>query len=137
MQELIRPALFLVAKLGIFLCVLALMTGQAWQGTGFVSGFTGAVDSCGVGIALDTRMPTEWGIEAGPGDSMVRDFLSTAPNVSVRSEERYLSLSVIAIYVCSSEVAFAARHWLLIGMFILFYSVLKYVYRGGKNQEQS
>ena len=55
MRELIRPALFLVARPGLFLSVVGWSVDHVWQSVGVVDGFGGVLDQSGFGIGLDRK----------------------------------------------------------------------------------
>ena len=126
MRELIRPALFLVARVGLFLSLLAWSLGHMWQGVGVVYGFAGVLDQTGIGVGLD-RKSTRTAIIPRAGETMTtQQFLD---GVHSRPGDWGLRLHVIAFNVRASEAAIAMQHWLIVTIFALFYGVLKWVYR--------
>ena len=126
MRELIRPALFLVARVGLFLGVVAWVVGQTWQGVGFTPGCGAIVDQHGVIVGINTPSDRGWGGEEISGTMLVKEFLSVRDTLP---GTRYWGFGAFAVLQETGSVIIAFRHWLIITIFALFYGVLKWVYR--------
>jgi len=115
----------MIARLGLFLAVVAWVVGQQHQGFGFAYPIVTAIDKTGVAIAFTTECG-HWGIREVRHMPIVLDFLD---GVNFPKDVSYWSLHAIAFLYDPGQVSFAIRHWLVVTIFALFYGVLKWVYR--------
>lgn len=125
MRELIRPTLFMIVRLGLFLAVVTWGAGQTWQGFGLAYPIAAAIDKTGVGIAI-TAENQGWRIVKDRHTPSVLNFLG---GVGLPSDVSFLSLHVTAFLSGSGRVCFAIRHWFIVTIFVLFNGVLIWVYR--------
>lgn len=126
MRSLIRPALFMVARLGLLFSLIAFAFGQTWQGAGCIYKLAGAIDRAGISIAIATATPGRWVIQEQPERDIVNKFLI---GKGLASGYRHLSLGAVAIEYGPRGHALGAYHWLTITVAVLFNGVLMWVYR--------
>ncbi len=126
MRELIKPGLFWVARLGLFLAVVAWGVGQCWQGLGFAFGVMGVVDPTGIAVQFHPSLLGEWGVYEYPDLRAVEMFLDV-PNAPVGA--LHLSLNVLAVHIEYSFAAFGIKHWVNVTIFAAFYALLKFFFR--------
>ena len=138
MRSLIRPMLFMVARLGLFFALVAWIASQWWS----VDAQVGPDDLCltlvvlpdfvGGGIESNVRsnrIEVE-SVEAGKGPPSIfnQDFIQRK-----RQQPGCFAIllppGVILGYDTSRGIAVAIRHWINVTLFALFYGVLKWVYR--------
>lgn len=110
MSGLIRPALLLVARLGLFLSIAAWILGQVWSFDSL--SFTSPTYSCFLelnssGWKLDYEVPSPVSL---PTHESVRQL----PGIS------FQFANGVYVYVC---------HWLIVTVFALFYGLVKWKYR--------
>lgn len=134
MQELIKPGLFWVVRLGLLLSVVAWIVGQGWQGVGVAFRACGVIDQTGLVVQCHKSLGEGWGLHEEPNLTVTQNFL--APH-KVPPDALYLGLSVLAIHLEDSGAAFGIRHWFLVTIFVLFYAVLKWVYRKRRTEATS
>ena len=127
MRELIRPALFLVARLGLFLSIVAWAASQTTNVLGNAVVFIPlqfTIDETGYAMA-DDPFPASWSIRA-------RRYLALWQIRSTWARFHEPSFSAPGIWIdahnLNTEWAIAVYHWLVVTSFALFYGVLKWVY---------
>ena len=123
MRSLIRPTLFWVARMGLFLSLATWCIGQSWQGTGHLYGFVGAIDQFGLGASMGPNRGA--GVNRNSDYEIVKEFLD---GTHVPSKGHFIGMAAIALYI-GTEWAMAIRHYLVVAIFALFYGMLKWVYR--------
>lgn len=145
MRELIRPTLFLVARLGLFFALVAWIGGQ-WQETECcIPLSSGQFDlgNCARGWIFKHHSRKQ-----GPGYSFgaVREpdpvdplrfgedfFLTNMTMDYLFHDPPPVAVSLNVAGVVAGEMwgqrFLTTRHWLIITIFALFYGVLKWVYR--------
>jgi hypothetical protein len=144
MRSLIRPALFMVARIGLVLSVVAWIVGQwtliaANSHSGRAGGFTVLLMDEGVVVALGNPSVSKLTFEPHvivygntADDSWFR--LLFAPLDELRDKSpavMYLNRvpGMTLVLFPSTAAIIAIRHWLIITFFALFYGVLKWLYR--------
>ncbi len=137
MQSLIKPALFWVARLGLFLSVAAWIVGQWWfvglshVGAGITRMFVGQ-EGWVLHQSHDWALPTRGTLscEASPikGWPQRHAFNDTALNDST-SIYGAVVMKQQSLMNLVTRKSIAIRHWLNVTTFALFYSVLKFIYR--------
>ena len=133
-QELIKPGLFWVVRLGLLLSVVAWIVGQGWQGVGVAFRACGVIDQTGLVVQCHKSLGEGWGGHEEPNLTVTQNFL--APH-KVPPDAPSLGLSVLAIHLEDSGAAFGIRHWFLVTIFVLFCAVLKWVYRKRRTEATS
>lgn len=125
MRELIRPTLFMVAKLGLFLSVVAWVASQWIQLHLILDSAVSATMESKRFVAVDRSEPS---------------CLPLTTLLTCRADEAFETLTEIesepdTFGFCGwshNESSFglqiAVRHWLIVSVFALFYGVLKWVY---------
>ena len=139
MKPLIRPFLFAVARLGLFLAVMAWIVGQWWTiysaipaGHGLVEIYVG--DKSYEVSRWDVLPSTSFNITADRrADSLPFEVLYTLFRGELRSDSCGQALLYVGpgFFTAKQGVidGMSIRHWLIITIFALFYGVLKWVYR--------
>ena len=123
MRDLIKPTLFIVARLGLLLAVVAWIIGQWWmvKVSSQVEMSRRGWQYCNV-LPMEARFSiwrkTEW----HNLDVSITDFLSETPRTDV-------SFRGIEFRQYSAVRYLRVPHWLIVTIFALFYGVLKWVYR--------
>jgi len=112
----------MIARLGLFVAVVAWVVGQRFQGGWSAYCMFGTIDQTGVLIAIGTQTPLGM---VSPDGKMAEDFL----NGFIRTAEWHFSLHYIAISISAGTQCIAINHRLVVTIFALFYGVLKWVYR--------
>ena len=128
MRELIRPALFVVARVGMFLSLVATIAGQFWQSslnTGFA---VLVVERAGVGFSMHAASDYGLHIAEHSDSTMVEDYIAFEIDGKPRSGDIGI-LNIARVGLSRTEFVFGGRHWLIVTFFGLFYGVLKWVYR--------
>ena len=138
MRALIRPTLFMIARLGLFLALLFLLVSQYWsikvailhyQFTIIDYGYS-AAELHANEIAMPSRITkTDWMSDYWP----LRRKMVLGPNAWP---------SIIPGVVRSGGISWrnlfswfiGIRHWLVITLFVLFNGVLMWVYRKRGNE---
>lgn len=140
MRSLVRPTLFAVARLGLFLAVAGWIVGQ-WRCVGMNVSVSGTYVS--VGICSDGWFVFRSLFPSRPFNPMDGIDFSTQPteNDSFSNEisvMRYLageesanSMSIPGIEYCTFGEYFAVilRHWLIVAILILSFGALRLSYR--------
>lgn len=134
MRALIRPTLFMIARLGLFLAVVAWGTSQELQfelrSTSGASKTTGGLNSQGWyavcdGPYLAATFPE---MSSGPFDEFYEGLWFEIPVAIPGIFDRVYSLLGLTITTGPLKVI-SARHWLLVSIFALFNGVLMFIYR--------
>ena len=142
MRELIRPTLFVVAKVGLSLVVILWGVSQYWSTRTYVSIFV--VHTCEFGLAVQFRPRLDLGryyhtsivhrthgkIDKLSPSRWSFGLVKPSPYHPSTKPQAYL-FSGIATHKLHGGIGhmIAIRHWLIITIFALFYGVLKWVYR--------
>ena len=126
MRELIKPGLFGVVRLGLFLSVVTWIVSQWWQGMGGAFRAFGVIDQAGIVVQCHASLSEGWGVHEEPNLKVTQMFL--APH-KVPTNAMHVSLRVLAIHIESSGAVFGIRHWFLATIFATSYGVLKWAYR--------
>jgi cbb3-type cytochrome oxidase subunit 3 len=150
MRDLIRPTLFILARLGLFLAVVAWIVGQWWQVTCAlpVSSDGVAVWICARGwvleygeFASESELRFDFRPEYGQLDGLVfgEEFKfseNAFGNKALAEVADSRSVNVAGVVFGQSWgiTDLAIRHWLIVTFFALFYGVLKWVYRKRGNE---
>lgn len=134
MRSLIRPGLFWVARIGLFLAVVAWIVAQSWMVQGSITGPNAVLCPSGFAITLDADSDP-W-IESLPTDFSHVHQLDNCFSVDPKGDYRETFQSYFpGVAYTTHLVPFGGskiltiRHWLIVTMFALFYGVLKWVYR--------
>ena len=130
MRELIRPALFLVARLGLFLAIVAWVAGQF----SLMSNYIGVIQ---IGTGPQNFVIAQW-------NPVLLDRIPQ-PKLDYRPTDDWDVLGMITyktiaefipgVRLCRSpgrsviHNAIIVRHWLVVTIFGLFNGVLMWVYR--------
>lgn len=126
MRSLIRPALFMVARLGLLFSVIACVFGQTWQGVAYSHKIVVGIGRAGMVIVINSATLGNWGIQEQFDLNRVKDFLI---GKDLRAGDTHLSFSGVAVQYGELNFALGAYHWLVITISALFYAVLMWVYR--------
>lgn len=142
MRELIRPVLFLVARMGICLGVPGWIIGQSWQGVVFNSVVTLAIDRSGIAFRLSPPSTEDWTIKAhenydadlvgGSFGFGAYEVVSTLPGVHI-----WRLSHVARVGIWGHQIIFSTRHWFIITIFAHFYGLLKWMYRKRERTAQA
>ena len=147
MRELIRPGLFWMARLGLFLSVVAWGLGQWWHAKAACSFGTTLLSEHGWYVQNSGRtrkmrlsiVPIE---SVLPSNKLVIDWRFNRVNAAPIDHEGFLT----SVYFNGSSMSefsgvvvintpflrhwsISTRHWLIVTIFALFYGVLKWGYR--------
>lgn len=123
MRELVRPCLFIIARLGLFLAVVAWVVGQWWSSAFRISHIAVATDPNVWSFSSDNRLPPrfDYCIWRNQDDAITAQNLvwyrrwNVFPGVSAR---RWLSLPWILI-----------KHWFIVTVLLTFNVTLHFIYR--------
>lgn len=129
MRELIRPSLSIVARLGLFLAVVAWVVGQTWQKMGVFYGAVGVLDSSGVAVGFQLSYASSRNIY---NRTMVDNFLGAAD----LKAPKYFSLGAVGLYIQPQSGCLAVRHWLMVTMFAFLNMFLHWFYYNRSKVEQ-
>lgn len=130
MRDLVRPTLFMIARLGLFFAVVTWIVGQRWRLEIQVPRVRGSLMKQGwliwpwpvseFSLACDTQAETPWFRDTyefghySNGDSKsFWGYLGVGADRPTQNSDGYLSF----------------RHWLIVTVFALFNGVLMWVYR--------
>ena len=113
MRELIRPALLLVARFGLFLSVVAWVGGQKRAVALVVKVF-------GLGVS-----PNAWVVDLKPQPATFYWEIWRVADYPLLVEKH---AEAVIRYDTTTHVL-VIQHWLTFTIFALFYAVLKWVYR--------
>lgn len=126
MRSLIRPALFMVARLGLLFSVIACVIGQTWQGVAYSRKLVVGIDRAGMVIAIATTTPGNWGMQETSNQDLVKEFLV---GKYLEAGNTYSSFGGVAIRYGTNGYGLGAYYWLIITVGALFYILLKFIYR--------
>ena len=139
MRELIRPGLFSVARLGLLLSVFAWIIGQFWL---MQIGPLQSVDR-GIVIVLPPRPTATWMPRVAPHAesrflNMVFNPQQLAESVSDTFEVHQVPGAAFVVErSAATAYLLAIRHWLIVGLFAVFYATLKCAYLRHSAREES
>ena len=135
MRSLIRPTLFMVARIGLVLSVVGWVASQ-WYSIESFGGFTAASAFCVTGksgiIVGFTNFKVSWRFDVSEGQSRpMWAFDYSEPEFSGLREQVSLvePVSGLVLILDKYGVSVAFRHWLVVTFCALFYGMLKWVYR--------
>ncbi len=129
MRSLIRFFLFTVARLGLFLAVVAWIIGQ-WR-TIEGTGFNVVVGVCEPGVVIWVIHEShEWTVE----ETGARSKFDCMFDQGEETDERVLQLRFgpVAYWGLPGWRTVSVKHWLMVSIFALLYCVVKWVYRNRK-----
>ena len=130
MRKLIRPALFMAAKLGLFAAALTWFVGQICMtkiGTPIDERSPLRTDSTGWYLAWPEQRPRldRWSVEVAEN----LDWAIIHFRYHLRHSDDSLILpGIAACWVAGRLDAVFIHHWLIVSAFILFYATLKFIY---------
>jgi len=136
MKTLIRPFLFIVARLGLFLTVVVWIVSQ-WSAvlTEVPLGTAGFVEEGWVSIFIYS-MSKGWRVRTGaPKEIGTTLYLFCPPSseplpaLPPRWTETGFSVGGFTVLHTPLATTIAIRHWLAVTSFALFYIVLRWAYR--------
>ena len=133
MRSLIRPALFAVARLGLFLSVVAWVVGHWWEVE--IAGLCGSATMTWPGHLISFHTEGWYPFEVTCTERpQIKSWQSFGESFDL-FEER-CALPGVGFMPQSTSVMgmLSIRHWLVVTIFAVFYGVLKWVYweRGRK-----
>ncbi|MCP4781976.1 MAG: hypothetical protein GY903_05510 [Fuerstiella sp.] len=142
MRSLIRPALFMVARIGLVLSVVMWGVGQrmgveasakfANTRATYVFGDVGVVADVALFDTAPSRFHvTEYAVKEGYSpmkffDSEILDEIESRPTFSVFRSVPGITIITLPAF---STTCVLFHHWLTVTFFAVFYGVLKWVYR--------
>ncbi|MEO2019971.1 MAG: hypothetical protein ABGZ53_37025 [Fuerstiella sp.] len=132
MRSLIRPTLFLVARVGLVLSVGFWIVGQWWEVLVQMSLAAGAIHKEGWVCAAIYPGPAGWVVstnEADNGESAAWLFQYPSFDRATGEPSGFSFIGLTALHFPHMFATVALRHWLTTTFFALFYGVLKWVYR--------
>ena len=127
MKNLLRMSLFIVARAGLFLAIVAWIVGQWLTGGGTCP--LGVVLVCDSGwiCAVDHDLRFAWEFSVAPTQAGDLNLHFVKPPKSNRRIG--FSLCGVTGWRTIVKTSVSIRHWLIVTFFALFYGVLKWVYR--------
>lgn len=140
MRPLVRPALFVVARLGLFLAVLAWTVGQWMAQPLLVVGvFCAEIAEEGVAFHYVHGGTAGWtNLHVGDaGLEIERAWLFRHPpeNPMLGGDTWGYSLAGITVLRSYYDLSLAFRHWLTISSFFTFNLLLHFIFRKGRHSE--
>ena len=136
MKNLLRMSLFIIARAGLCLAVVAWIAGQWWS-IESVGDFTAAsafffTGQAGIIVGVTSDDDADWRLDVSEKQSPVMwVFAYNAPENSELAKQITFAepFSGLALISDSRTIGAAIRHYLVVTFFALFYGVLKWVYR--------
>ena len=133
MRELIRPALFGFARLGLFLAVVLWGVAQWWH-----FGFNCTFVNRNLNVAIhQSGLVCRFDLPLGASLRFFREPASNDPDVL--SEQLLAGQRIVCTVIHqwpgisyterAATQRTAIHHWLIVSTFILFYAILKFIYR--------
>ncbi len=138
MRELIRPGLFWVARLGLFLAVVAWVTSLSWSCMLQVPGVRAELISHGLIFSHHPAFNARsLGVNPSEGEWIFNDWLfgynvkffqAYSPFSAHEPPYRWGIPGLTRAHSSGTQII-AVSHWLIVTTFATFYGVLKFVYR--------
>lgn len=139
MRSLIQPGLFWAARIGLFLAIVAWITGHWWVSSLQVPGGKAELNRHGFSLSKHPAY-VDWYldvVEAEEGGWEFTDWLfgydvtlltisSPFRNYAPPYRRRFFGITIAHAY--SSDII-AVSHWLVVGICSLFYAALIFAYR--------
>ena len=143
MKNLLRMSLFIIARAGSCLAVVAWIVSQSYSSEAF-GGFTPASAFCFTGrpgiIIGFTNDDARWRFNVSERQSFrMLVFYYSEPEYSEVTDWITIvePVSGLILFSDSSGVGLAFRHYLVVTFFARFYGVLKWVYRSQRLRRQA
>lgn len=136
MRKLIRPALFLIARLALFFAAVIWITGQRWLGVLYTNIPAGSamflsVETGQSGLILSQNSRDTWKLNLMQWDTSRLRWHGSWFTPQGYFDAEFMSAPVPGVFVHEQKgrSRFAIRHWLIITVVGLFCGLLKCVYR--------
>lgn len=129
MRPLVRPFLFAVARLGLFLSVTAWIVGQWWL-------FCGVAQVNVTHVAGLILHPNKFDLFLTDNIGLANPFYVNSVSVGGKGAE-LASLDMFMVLHSIGQDATSIPHWLIVTMCGVFYGILKWVYRKKSSESET